>query len=158
MATECESTWFGVTFDSSLHWLFLYLCMLSPWYCNHGRLWTDVKKSLVLFHNTLFVFNVPLLLSLCCLHVKMVDLFSFLCKMLPYTIQHRVNRLVWSSQHYLWVLRSCVNFMFSFVPQSQSSQGGGHRTLLYGHAILLRHYHSSMVSYTCQLFFTIYDV
>uniref|UniRef100_A0A3Q3LWN9 Inositol 1,4,5-trisphosphate/ryanodine receptor domain-containing protein n=1 Tax=Labrus bergylta TaxID=56723 RepID=A0A3Q3LWN9_9LABR len=26
-----------------------------------------------------------------------------------------------------------------------SSQGGGHRTLLYGHAILLRHYHSSMV-------------
>lgn len=31
-------------------------------------------------------------------------------------------------------------------PPSQSSQGGGHRTLLYGHAILLRHIHSSMVS------------
>lgn len=29
---------------------------------------------------------------------------------------------------------------------SQSSQGGGHRTLLYGHAILLKHTHSSMVS------------
>lgn len=28
----------------------------------------------------------------------------------------------------------------------QSSQGGGHRTLLYGHAILLKHTHSSMVS------------
>lgn len=28
----------------------------------------------------------------------------------------------------------------------QSSQGGGHRTLLYGHAILLRHSHSGMVS------------
>lgn len=28
----------------------------------------------------------------------------------------------------------------------QSSQGGGHRTLLYGHAILLRHAHSGMVS------------
>lgn len=28
----------------------------------------------------------------------------------------------------------------------QSSQGGGNRTLLYGHAILLRHYHSAMVS------------
>ncbi|XP_050784274.1 ryanodine receptor 1 isoform X2 [Gopherus flavomarginatus] len=27
---------------------------------------------------------------------------------------------------------------------SESSQGGGHRTLLYGHAILLRHYHSAM--------------
>lgn len=27
----------------------------------------------------------------------------------------------------------------------QSSQGGGHRTLLYGHAILLRHNHSGMV-------------
>uniref|UniRef100_A0A8B9JLQ8 Ryanodine receptor 1a (skeletal) n=1 Tax=Astyanax mexicanus TaxID=7994 RepID=A0A8B9JLQ8_ASTMX len=27
---------------------------------------------------------------------------------------------------------------------SESSQGGGHRTLLYGHAILLRHTHSSM--------------
>uniref|UniRef100_A0A3B3E088 Inositol 1,4,5-trisphosphate/ryanodine receptor domain-containing protein n=1 Tax=Oryzias melastigma TaxID=30732 RepID=A0A3B3E088_ORYME len=26
-----------------------------------------------------------------------------------------------------------------------SSQGGGHRTLLYGHAILLRHHHSGMV-------------
>lgn len=32
---------------------------------------------------------------------------------------------------------------FSF---AQSSQGGGHRTLLYGHAILLKHTHSSMVS------------
>uniref|UniRef100_A0A3P9KDL9 Inositol 1,4,5-trisphosphate/ryanodine receptor domain-containing protein n=1 Tax=Oryzias latipes TaxID=8090 RepID=A0A3P9KDL9_ORYLA len=28
---------------------------------------------------------------------------------------------------------------------SGSSQGGGHRTLLYGHAILLKHTHSSMV-------------
>uniref|UniRef100_A0A8C0NA43 Inositol 1,4,5-trisphosphate/ryanodine receptor domain-containing protein n=1 Tax=Canis lupus familiaris TaxID=9615 RepID=A0A8C0NA43_CANLF len=28
----------------------------------------------------------------------------------------------------------------------ESSQGGGHRTLLYGHAILLRHTHSGMVS------------
>uniref|UniRef100_A0A8C9DQL2 Inositol 1,4,5-trisphosphate/ryanodine receptor domain-containing protein n=1 Tax=Prolemur simus TaxID=1328070 RepID=A0A8C9DQL2_PROSS len=28
----------------------------------------------------------------------------------------------------------------------ESSQGGGHRTLLYGHAILLRHAHSRMVS------------
>uniref|UniRef100_A0A8C5STR8 Inositol 1,4,5-trisphosphate/ryanodine receptor domain-containing protein n=1 Tax=Laticauda laticaudata TaxID=8630 RepID=A0A8C5STR8_LATLA len=28
----------------------------------------------------------------------------------------------------------------------ESSQGGGHRTLLYGHAILLRHSHSGMVS------------
>lgn len=36
---------------------------------------------------------------------------------------------------------------------SQSSQGGGHRTLLYGHAILLKHTHSSMVST-----FTIKDV
>uniref|UniRef100_A0A8C9XK62 Inositol 1,4,5-trisphosphate/ryanodine receptor domain-containing protein n=1 Tax=Sander lucioperca TaxID=283035 RepID=A0A8C9XK62_SANLU len=27
-----------------------------------------------------------------------------------------------------------------------SSQGGGHRTLLYGHAILLKHTHSSMVT------------
>lgn len=31
-------------------------------------------------------------------------------------------------------------------PPPQSSQGGGHRTLLYGHAILLRHTHSGMVS------------
>lgn len=29
---------------------------------------------------------------------------------------------------------------------TKSSQGGGHRTLLYGHAILLRHTHSGMVS------------
>lgn len=32
-----------------------------------------------------------------------------------------------------------------YLPSLQSSQGGGHRTLLYGHAILLRHYHSCMV-------------
>lgn len=30
----------------------------------------------------------------------------------------------------------------------QTAQGGGHRTLLYGHAILLRHSYSGMVS-TC---------
>ncbi|XP_057252597.1 ryanodine receptor 1-like, partial [Pezoporus wallicus] len=29
-------------------------------------------------------------------------------------------------------------------PGAESSQGGGHRTLLYGHAILLRHSHSGM--------------
>ena len=38
-----------------------------------------------------------------------------------------------------WRLTMCC------VSSLQSSQGGGHRTLLYGHAILLRHYHSSMV-------------
>lgn len=48
---------------------------------------------------------------------------------------------------FLTVVLSFVHFLdsasFSF---SQSSQGGGHRTLLYGHAILLKHTHSSMVS------------
>uniref|UniRef100_A0A3Q2Y9Q9 Inositol 1,4,5-trisphosphate/ryanodine receptor domain-containing protein n=1 Tax=Hippocampus comes TaxID=109280 RepID=A0A3Q2Y9Q9_HIPCM len=33
-----------------------------------------------------------------------------------------------------------------------SSQGGGHRTLLYGHAILLRHNHSGMVRYAFFFF------
>lgn len=36
-------------------------------------------------------------------------------------------------------------------PPLQSSQGGGHRTLLYGHAILLRHNHSGMVGLSCTL-------
>lgn len=31
---------------------------------------------------------------------------------------------------------------------SQATQGGGHRTLLYGHAVLLRHSYSGMVSKT----------
>lgn len=31
----------------------------------------------------------------------------------------------------------------------QAAQGGGHRTLLYGHAILLRHSFSGMVSSNC---------
>lgn len=31
-------------------------------------------------------------------------------------------------------------------PYPQAAQGGGHRTLLYGHAILLRHSFSGMVS------------
>lgn len=31
-------------------------------------------------------------------------------------------------------------------PSPQAAQGGGHRTLLYGHAILLRHSFSGMVS------------
>ena len=39
---------------------------------------------------------------------------------------------------------ACSNSVPSVPPQS--SQGGGHRTLLYGHAILLRHAHSGMVS------------
>lgn len=32
------------------------------------------------------------------------------------------------------------------LPFPQTAQGGGHRTLLYGHAILLRHSYSGMVS------------
>lgn len=43
-----------------------------------------------------------------------------------------------------------IYLVFSFSPPAlylQSSQGGGHRTLLYGHAILLRHSHSGMVSH-----------
>uniref|UniRef100_A0A3Q3CJ65 Inositol 1,4,5-trisphosphate/ryanodine receptor domain-containing protein n=1 Tax=Haplochromis burtoni TaxID=8153 RepID=A0A3Q3CJ65_HAPBU len=36
--------------------------------------------------------------------------------------------------------------MLSNSSVDESSQGGGHRTLLYGHAILLKHTHSSMVS------------
>ncbi|NXB80218.1 RYR2 protein, partial [Donacobius atricapilla] len=38
-----------------------------------------------------------------------------------------------------------ISFLFTF----QSAQGGGHRTLLYGHAILLRHSYSGM--YLCCL-------
>uniref|UniRef100_A0A3Q2PN11 Inositol 1,4,5-trisphosphate/ryanodine receptor domain-containing protein n=1 Tax=Fundulus heteroclitus TaxID=8078 RepID=A0A3Q2PN11_FUNHE len=36
--------------------------------------------------------------------------------------------------------------MLSNSPVDESSQGGGSRTLLYGHAILLKHTHSNMVS------------
>lgn len=39
----------------------------------------------------------------------------------------------------LWVLQFPYHF-------PQAAQGGGHRTLLYGHAILLRHSFSGMVS------------
>ncbi|KAG7249016.1 hypothetical protein CRUP_019039, partial [Coryphaenoides rupestris] len=39
--------------------------------------------------------------------------------------------------------------MLSNTSLDESSQGGGHRTLLYGHAILLKHTHSSM--YLCCL-------
>lgn len=46
---------------------------------------------------------------------------------------------------YIHVMLSwLVKFNLCLVPL-QSSQGGGHRTLLYGHAILLRHHHSGMV-------------
>lgn len=38
-----------------------------------------------------------------------------------------------------WLLRFPYNIL-------QAAQGGGHRTLLYGHAILLRHSFSGMVS------------
>ncbi|NXO15799.1 RYR2 protein, partial [Oriolus oriolus] len=43
------------------------------------------------------------------------------------------------------VKHASVSFVFTF----QSAQGGGHRTLLYGHAILLRHSYSGM--YLCCL-------
>ncbi|NWU44989.1 RYR2 protein, partial [Hylia prasina] len=42
-------------------------------------------------------------------------------------------------------VKDCISFLFTF----QSAQGGGHRTLLYGHAILLRHSYSGM--YLCCL-------
>lgn len=40
-----------------------------------------------------------------------------------------------------------VDSTFAFVSQSSANQGGQttFRTLLYGHAVLLRHYHSQMV-------------
>uniref|UniRef100_A0A8K9WN68 Ryanodine receptor 1 n=1 Tax=Oncorhynchus mykiss TaxID=8022 RepID=A0A8K9WN68_ONCMY len=41
-------------------------------------------------------------------------------------------------------VRALQEMLANTVDMSESSQGGGHRTLLYGHAILLRHYHSSM--------------
>lgn len=41
--------------------------------------------------------------------------------------------------------RSALSELCLCPPRVQSSQGGGHRTLLYGHAILLRHNHSAMV-------------
>lgn len=37
---------------------------------------------------------------------------------------------------------------------AQTAQGGGHRTLLYGHAVLLRHSYSGMVSEHTYRFFT----
>nr|XP_031316665.1 ryanodine receptor 2-like [Camelus dromedarius] len=48
----------------------------------------------------------------------------------------------------------CIQYFVSFpyAPQKfmmKTAQGGGHRTLLYGHAILLRHSYSSM--YLCCL-------
>ncbi|NXH91733.1 RYR2 protein, partial [Edolisoma coerulescens] len=43
------------------------------------------------------------------------------------------------------VKHASISFLFTF----QSAQGGGHRTLLYGHAILLRHSYSGM--YLCCL-------
>ncbi|XP_010766590.1 ryanodine receptor 1-like, partial [Notothenia coriiceps] len=41
-------------------------------------------------------------------------------------------------------VRALQEMLAKRVEMTESSQGGGHRTLLYGHAILLRHYHSSM--------------
>uniref|UniRef100_A0A8C5AW04 Ryanodine receptor 1 n=1 Tax=Gadus morhua TaxID=8049 RepID=A0A8C5AW04_GADMO len=41
-------------------------------------------------------------------------------------------------------VRALQEMLAHRVEMIDSSQGGGHRTLLYGHAILLRHYHSSM--------------
>uniref|UniRef100_A0A3B3YZ38 Ryanodine receptor 1 n=1 Tax=Poecilia mexicana TaxID=48701 RepID=A0A3B3YZ38_9TELE len=41
-------------------------------------------------------------------------------------------------------VRALVEMLANTVEMTESSQGGGHRTLLYGHAILLRHHHSGM--------------
>ncbi|XP_061072692.1 ryanodine receptor 1b isoform X3 [Conger conger] len=41
-------------------------------------------------------------------------------------------------------VRALQEMLANTVEMTESSQGGGHRTLLYGHAILLRHTHSSM--------------
>uniref|UniRef100_A0A3B3CQK9 Inositol 1,4,5-trisphosphate/ryanodine receptor domain-containing protein n=1 Tax=Oryzias melastigma TaxID=30732 RepID=A0A3B3CQK9_ORYME len=42
-------------------------------------------------------------------------------------------------------VRALQEMLANTVEMTESSQGGGHRTLLYGHAILLRHHHSGMV-------------
>lgn len=49
---------------------------------------------------------------------------------------------------YSWIILPffTFNWLCYYTSVCQSSQGGGHRTLLYGHAILLKHTHSSMVS------------
>uniref|UniRef100_A0AAR2LQ41 Ryanodine receptor 1 n=1 Tax=Pygocentrus nattereri TaxID=42514 RepID=A0AAR2LQ41_PYGNA len=41
-------------------------------------------------------------------------------------------------------VRALQEMLANTVEMTESSQGGGHRTLLYGHAILLRHNHSGM--------------
>uniref|UniRef100_A0A669BFC7 Ryanodine receptor 1 n=1 Tax=Oreochromis niloticus TaxID=8128 RepID=A0A669BFC7_ORENI len=41
-------------------------------------------------------------------------------------------------------VRALQEMLANTVEMTESSQGGGHRTLLYGHAILLRHHHSGM--------------
>uniref|UniRef100_A0A668TZ90 Inositol 1,4,5-trisphosphate/ryanodine receptor domain-containing protein n=1 Tax=Oreochromis aureus TaxID=47969 RepID=A0A668TZ90_OREAU len=46
--------------------------------------------------------------------------------------------------------------MLSNSSVDESSQGGGHRTLLYGHAILLKHTHSSMVSTFMTSFLSVF--
>uniref|UniRef100_A0A4X2MA66 Ryanodine receptor 1 n=1 Tax=Vombatus ursinus TaxID=29139 RepID=A0A4X2MA66_VOMUR len=65
--------------------------------------------------------NVPPDLAVCCFVLEQSLSVRALQEMLANTVEAGTER---------------------FIPQS--SQGGGHRTLLYGHAILLRHAHSQM--------------
>lgn len=52
-----------------------------------------------------------------------------------------ISRSVFPKELKLYLLFSVLHFVFLGV----HAQGGGHRTLLYGHAVLLRHSYSGMV-------------
>ena len=130
--------WWGSRLSTSLP-VYLSLCLFL--FCGGGAVCLPVYLSvLLLWWSSLST----------CLPVSMSVLLwrrSRLSTCLPVSVS--VLLLWWRSSlstclpvsvlPLWWRLTMCC------VSSLQSSQGGGHRTLLYGHAILLRHYHSSMV-------------
>lgn len=73
--------------------------------------------------------------------------YSFNRTLLSFTLFFPIKLFLENKRLSYWL--SLLFFFFScgpFLFFPQTAQGGGHRTLLYGHAILLRHSYSGMVS------------
>jgi len=78
--------------------------------------------------------------------------YSFDRTLLSFTLFFPIQLFLDNKRVSYWLLSFLFFFFFSCRPfrfSPQTAQGGGHRTLLYGHAILLRHSYSGM--YLCCL-------
>lgn len=131
-----------------------YVCS-SSWYCNPLPVNVNGCEGSfgIFFLFSLYVF--VLICPLFCLFIVIMSPKRW-SSSVSYVKSSNIANFSEPSWHCLWIWIHFLTLFSVLYFYLQSSQGGGHRTLLYGHAILLRHYHSSMVR-DAWVFFTVYQ-